>query len=733
MIYKSTVLLAIAASCFLSAPLSANEVNAVPHAAQVEGVKTFFDAYPRWSEVDLTRSIEQLKLEVENNKKVITAITKLKPEEMTFDNTFGVLESCGNSIDTIARGIYHLSSVTDNEAIRKAVEDMGVITTELSSWTIANPELWTTVKTAAAQPWVANLSESKKDYVEDTVRGFKLSGADLPADKKERVKAIQKELSKVSLEYTKNMLDSTNAWEKVITDKSQLAGMSDSWLESRAAMALEKGHGTKENPQWLLGLDDACSTAILDLCDVDATRRLVWEGLGTVGRDAPYDNAPLIEKLVTLRQEMSEILGFDNYADMATATRMVKTGDVAMKFVDDFIVSVKPYWEKEMDDFLAFISEERGEKVTAVEPWNVRYYRKQLMQKKYNFDSETMRPYFPADKVLAGSFDIFEKLFNIDIKEIPTACPAMEDKALTAGVQEVWHPDVRLYEVHDKKTGAHLGSFYFDPYPRASKRSGAWCMGMRPGDPASGGKPHTPHIAAVVCNFAPPSGDNPALWSEYEVTVILHEFGHLLHNMLSDTELRSHSGTAVVRDFVEMPSQLMEFWLADASTIPLLSAHYKTGEAMPKEMIEKYLASRHFMPADGNMRQLALAKLDLEIYTNYDEKFKGKTIEEACAAIVTPLGVPLTQPSYAMVRQFPHIMSGGYGAGYYSYKWAEVLCADAYSRFKEEGMLNAKTGADLRESIMSKGGSRDESQQFRDFMGRDPQPDALLKEQGLKK
>ncbi len=683
--------------------------------------------YPHWNALDSQATVEDIRVEYNQNKKKIEQITAVPDSEMCFENTFGALESCDTRVDTLARGLYHMSAVGDTPQIRKDLETMQQLSTEFGNWIIANPALWETLKTAAAQDWVKELSPSKKKYVEDTLRSFKLSGADLPAEKKAEIGELRKELSTLGIQFSKNVLDSTNAWEKLISDPAQLAGMSDAWMKSRAAMALEKGHGTAEKPQWLLGQDDACLIPVLDMCDVEATRRLIWEGLNTVGAVAPYDNAELIEAIVAKRQEIAQLLGFDNYAQMATAERMVKNEVAAMKFIDDFTAQLKPHWEKEKAALLAFVSEEQGRKVTALSPWDVRYYRTKLREKQYAFDSESMRPYFPADKAIAGSLDIFEKLFSVTITQLPTSC-----KKDGKNTHDIWDTEVTLYQVVDNATKAHLGSFYLDLYPRSNKRAGAWCMGLRPGDPAADGKPHSPHLAVVVGNFTPPADGKPALFSEYEMTVLLHELGHLFHQMLSDVELRSHTGTAVARDFVEMPSQLMEFWLTDKDILPMLSGHYETGEAMPEDMMDKYLASRFFMPADSNMRQLGLAKLDMEIYSNFDSNFKGQDIDKATYNVQKAYMIPVTLPARSMVRQFSHIMSGGYGAGYYSYKWAEVLSADAYTRFKAEGMLNPKTGGDLRRSIMSQGGSKDEAEQFRNFMGREPKADALLESQGLK-
>ncbi len=686
--------------------------------------------YPHWNALDSQATVEDIRVEYNKNKKKIQQITAVPESEMCFANTFGALEDSDVRVDTLTRGLYHMSAVGDTPQVRKDLEAMQQLSTEFSNWVIANPALWETLKTAAAQDWVKELSPSKKKYVEDTIRSFQLSGADLPAEKKAEIGELRKELSALGIKFGKNVLDSTNAWEKIISDPAQLSGMSDAWLQSRAAMALEKGHGTAEKPQWLLGQDDACVIPVLEMCDVEATRRLIWEGSNTVGAVAPYDNAELIEEIAAKRQEIAQLLGFDNYAQMATAERMVKNEVAAMKFIDDFTAQLKPYWEKEKEALLAFASEQKGTKVTALSPWDIRYYRTKLREKQYDFDSESMRPYFPADKAIAGSLAIFEKLFSITITQLPSACVKKGEK--NAKAHDVWDPEVTLYQVVDNATKAHLGSFYLDLYPRSNKRAGAWCMGLRPGDPAVDGKPHSPHLAVVVGNFTPPADGKPALFSDYEMTVLLHELGHLFHQMLSDVELRSHTGTAVARDFVEMPSQLMEFWLTDKDIIPMLSSHYETGAPMPEEMMDKFLASRFFMPADGNMRQLGLAKLDMEIYTNFDDKFKGKDIDQATYDVQKHYMMPVTLPSRSMVRQFSHIMSGGYSAGYYSYKWAEVLSADAYSRFKNEGMLNPKTGGDLRRSIMSQGGSKDEAVQFHDFMGREPKADALLEVQGLK-
>lgn len=715
-------------------PLQAQEQAAAPAAvaAPAAAAHPFIDwtTYPAWSQLTAKQGVADVRYGLQEARRRVAELCAVKPEDATYENTFAAYERISEALDNADTLLSHLSAVMDSPDMRAAQEELIPELSAFSAELNANEQLWQVIKHAATCPWVSSLSAEKQRYVQQVVDSFKDGGADLSAEKKAYLAKLREEASMLSHKFSKNVLDATNAWELVITDKAKLAGMSDSWMDQAAATALQRGYGTAENPQWVITLDPSSMLEVLKNCDVEETRRLCWEGRVSVGKNAPYDNEPVVARMMELRREIATVLGFGTYADLTTARRMVGSGDKAMAFVDGMMRKVKPAFDRESAELLAYANRKSGKKMEKFNPWDVAYYSHHYAKELYDFDQESLRPYFMVDNVVKGMFSIFSHLYDVRYTEVPTVC-LKEGETAPEGKVEVWHPEVRLFEVYDNKTNAHLGSFYMDIYPRASKRAGAWVMGMRHGEPAANGKPHSPHLATLCGNLTPAVGDKPALFSHYDVETMFHEFGHMMHQMLGDSELISHMGTSVAWDFVELPSQLNENWTWEPEGIATYAFHYQTGEPMPKELMDKMLAGRYFMPATDNMSQLRIAKLDLEIHVNYNEKFKGRPLDEASEELLEPWRMPMTVPTPSIFRNLTHCMTGGYSAGYYSYKWAEVLAADAFTRFKNEGVMNAKTGAAYREAILSKGDSKPAAEVFRDFMGRDPNPDALLQSQGL--
>lgn len=716
------------------APVQAQQAAAPAPAetAAVAATHPFIDwqSYPRWSQMTPEQGLADIRFGLQVARERVAALCALNEGEMTYDNTFGAYERLTEDLDQADTLLHHLASVMDTPELRKVQETLIPELSAFSAEMSANARLWEVVKQAATRPWVKQISAEKQRFVKQTVDSFMDGGADLPQEKKAHLAKLREEASQLSLQFSKNVLDATNAWELVITDKSKLAGMSDAWLDMAAAAAAERGYGTPENPQWLVTLDPSSVIEVLKNCECGETRRLCWQGRTSVGKEAPYDNAPVVARMMELRREIADVLGFGSYADLTTARRMVGSGAAAMSFVDGMMQKVKPAFERECSDLLAFANGKTGRKDDKMNPWDIAYFSHLYAKELYDFDQELLRPYQMEENVRRGMFSIAEHLYDVRFEELPTVC-LKPGEELPEGKIEVWHPDVRLFAVYDNKTGAHLGSFYLDLYPRASKRAGAWVLGMRHGEPAANGKPHAPHLATICGNLSAPVGDKPALFSHYDVETLFHEFGHMMHQMLGDAELVSHMGTSVAWDFVELPSQLNENWTWEPEGIATYARHYETGEPIPAELVQKLQAGRFFMPATDNMSQLRIAKLDLEIHVNYNEKFKGRPLDDACEELLEPWRMPMTQPTPSIFRSLTHCMSGGYAAGYYSYKWAEVLAADAFTRFRKEGVMNAETGAAYRESILSKGDSKPAAALFRDFMGRDPNPDALLQIQGL--
>ena len=724
----------IAMACCLGGTLpaqAAGEVGAALTAAEVKN-HPFLESrhYPEWVKLSAEQGIRDVLLGIDMARARLDVICSVKPEQATYENVFGAFENVDRELDRAMSYFMHLASVMDSPDFRAAKDKVLPAYTEYASSITTNDRLWAVIKSASEQPWVKTLSPEKQRYVQQVVDMFRDNGADLSAEQKARKAEILRELSELTNQYGKNVVDSRNAWQLVITDRSQLAGMPEHWMKSAQQAAAAKGYGDEQNPQWLITLDFASYGLVMQSCDVEATRKACWEGASAIGT-GQWDTAPIVARVMELRRELAELLGFKTYADMTTAHRMVESGDRAMSFVDGMMAAVKPAFDRECEQLLAFVSEKTGKKADKIAPWDRRYYMDKMAHELYDFDKEQLRPYQESNNVIKGMFSILQHLYDITFKEVPTVC-LKPGETCPVGMQEVWYPGVRLFEVYDNKTKAHLGSFYMDLYPRASKRDGAWVNGLVSGDPAADGKPHAPHLATVCANLTPPNEEGVTLFSHLDVETLFHEFGHMMHVMLGDTELRCHMGTAVAWDFVELPSQLNENWTWEPEGVATYAFHYKTGEPMPKELIDKMQHLRYFMPATDNMGQLCIAKLDLEMHTNYDEKFKGKDLDSATNELLDPWRIPFTVDSPSIMRTLTHCITGGYAAGYYSYKWAEVLAADAFSRFKHEGLMNEKTGADYRACILSKGDAKPAGELYRDFMGRDPNPDALLELQGLK-
>lgn len=729
------ILMTLALSLSAVAPLTAQQAVAPQNAAVAPEEAHYFyqwESYPRWSLMTADQALRDARHGMKLAQARIDAICKISPAEASFENTFAVFEQAAAELDKTGSLLYHLSSTMDSPEFRAAQETLMPEMSAFSASVIANEKLWEVISTAATQPWVRDLSPAKQRYVQQVVDSFKDSGAALSPEQKARKAAIDLELSKLTLTFAKNVLDSTNAWHLVITDKAKLAGVSEDWLARAAAAALEKGYGTPENPQWLITLQYPSYSEVMKNCDVEETRKLCWEGRNTVGKGGQFDNAQIVARVMELRRELATLLGFGTFADMKAARRMVGSGSTAINFVDNMMHKVKPEFDREVAELLNYVSKKTGRQVTRMNPWDVQYYNRQLSNERYNLDPEAVRPYYKYENVYRGMFSIFESLLGITITEQKVACIKPGESLPEGAVAEVWHPEVQLFKVTDNKTGAHLGSFYLDPFPRKTKRAGAWVMPLHYGAPATNGKPHGPHLASICGNFNAPVGEKPALLSQLDVTTLFHEFGHMMHCMMGDTEMEAHCGTSVSWDFVEQPSQMFENWAWEPEGLARFAFHYETGELMPADMQQKLIAGRFFMPASDNMNQLCIAKLDLDLHVNYNEKYKGRDLDAATAELLEPWRMPQTASGSSIMRSLTHCINGGYAAGYYSYKWAEVLAADGFSRFRSEGVMNTSTGAAYRESILSKGDSADPNILFRNFVGREPNPDALLQQMGLK-
>jgi oligopeptidase A len=679
------------------------------------------DFHVRWSTLVPVAVEPDIRHALELAKANIDKICSQDPASATYESTFVAFEKASEALNDGWGRLNHLDSVSDNPAQREALGKMLPEVTDFYSSLALNDRLWSVIKSAGERAEIATLSPVQQRFVEETLADFRNSGADLPAEKKERIAAIEAELSKLTKEYSEHVLDSTNAWELVITDEEKLAGLPDSAKAGAAANARAKGH---ENA-WRFTLQFPSMYPIMQHLHDDRIRKQVWEASSQVGGYGEYDNTSLVWRILELRHEKAEILGHSHFADLTILRRMAKTGGSALGFIENLHARIKPAYLAEYKQLGHYKAAKSGQPVSDLEPWEVAYWAEKQRQENYDFDEEALRPYFPVDGVMAGMFEIASRIFGITIRELETVC-LEAGSAATSDAVETWHPECKFYEIHDSKTAAHLGSFYADWHPRESKRGGAWMNSLHTGELGE------PHLGLIIGNMSPPVDGKPALLTHREVETIFHEFGHLLHGLLSEVAVKSLAGTNVPWDFVELPSQIMENFCWDRESLDLFARHFETGDAIPEDLFAKMIAAKNYMSASGFMRQLSFAKIDLELHINLT-KYLGKDLDSVDREILADYLAPLKTQSPSMMRRFNHLFSSptGYAAGYYSYKWAEVLDADAFTRFQKEGVLNSETGAAFREHILSKGNSVPPDELYRRFMGRDPDQEPLLVRAGL--
>lgn len=653
-------------------------------------------------------------------EKNLEKIRRLSEADVDYRNTFEALEFASLDLDRAWGRLNHLDSVANNDRQRAALNAALPKVTSFYAAIPLDTAIWGKLKAFSESPAAAQLDPVRQRYVEETCAGFIQSGADLPEEKKSRVAEIQARLSEITQKFGENVLDSTNAWELVVEDESRLAGLPGSAVAAAAEDAKAKGHEGK----WLFSLQHPSMGPVMQFADDDTLRKEVWEANGTVGYAGDYDNSELIMEILQLRQEKAELLGFKNFADLTLERRMARNGETALKFTQDLHRKIAGRFHAETRELEEWKAAQSGTNPGPLQPWEVGYWAEKRRQAEYDFDEEELRPYFPLHKVMDGMFGIVSKLYNIRIEEKATTTDG--------GEIETWHPEVKFYDLHDNATGELLGSFYADWHPRESKRGGAWMNYFETGLPGTETTDREPHLGLMCGNMTKPIGDKPALMNHREVETIFHEFGHLLHHLLGNVTVKALSGTNVAWDFVELPSQIMENFCWDRESLDFFARHYETDEPIPQELFEKMTAARNYMSATTFMRQLAFGQLDLALHTDV-EKYLGRDLDEVDREILADYKAKLATDSPTMARRFSHLFSSptGYAAGYYSYKWAEVLDADAFTRFRKEGILNQDTGRAFREAVLSKGNSAPADELYRNFMGRDPDQAALLERAGL--
>lgn len=632
---------------------------------------------------------------------------KKNTENPTFENTIEALEHASERLGMVSGIFYNQLSAAASDEMEDLAQKIGPVSSNFSSDVIMDEDLFKRVKAVYDAREKLNLTSEQATVLDDCYKGFVRGGALLDATGKKRLREINEQLSVLGPDFSKNVKKSSEAFTLVIDDKKDLSGLPQNAIDAAALEAEERDMKGK----WVFTLDYPSYGPFVTYADNRVLREQMWRAFGSRAVGGEYDNSDNILKIVKLKDERAKILGYDHHAAFVLEKRMAKTPDAVMGFLKKLVATYKPAAQNDLKDLKDFAAKSGFE--GEIMPWDIAYYSEKLKEKLFAFSSEDLRPYFPLEPVLKGTFEHFSKLFGI------TFTPAQ---------YPVWHPDVVAYDVTDNKTGEFMGLFYADFYPRKGKKPGAWMTSYREQGMFTGGMKRP--FVAIVCNFTKPTKEAPSLLTHDEVLTLFHEMGHAMHMMLSNVQYASHSGTSVLWDFVELPSQVQENWAYTKETLDLFAKHYKTGEVIPAELIQKVQDSKNFFVGWMGLRQSNLGLLDMAWHSTDPNTITDVATFEDMVTKDTSLFPRLAGPTSA---SFSHIFGGGYSAGYYSYKWAEVLDADTFELFEEKGLYDSETANKYKTEILGKGGSEDPAILYRNFRGRDADPDALLRREGLLK
>ncbi|MFQ2167108.1 oligopeptidase A [Aeromonas hydrophila] len=631
----------------------------------------------------------------------------------TWDSLIAPLEEVNDRLARIWSPVSHLNSVLNSEALRSAHDACLPLLSEFQTYVGQHEGLYQAYRELAESDDFLLLSGAQRKEIQNTLRDFRLSGIGLPAEAQQRYGEIQARLSELASRFSNNVLDATQGWSKLVTDEAELAGLPQSAQAAARQLAELKG---KEG--WLFTLDIPSYLPVMMYADNRALRAELYEAFTTRASDqgpnaGKWDNSAIMTELLALRRELAQLLGFANYAELSLATKMADKPEQVVNFLTDLAAKSLPQGKAELEEIRAFAAEQHGQRELAA--WDLAYYAEKLKQHKFSISDEQLRPYFPASKVVKGLFEVVKRVFGMKVRE-------------RLGI-DTWHPDVRFYDIFDAEDELR-GSFYLDLYAREHKQGGAWmdvCLGRRYRQDGSLQKP----VAYLTCNFNGPVDGKPALYTHNEVVTLFHEFGHGIHHMLTRIDVAGVAGiNGVAWDAVELPSQFLENWCWESEALAFISGHHETGEPLPADLLEKMLTARNFQAAMQMLRQLEFALFDFRLHQEFDPA-SADQIPALLDEVRSQVAV-MTPPAFNRFQHsFSHIFAGGYAAGYYSYKWAEVLSADAFSRFEEEGIFNPATGQSFLKNILEKGGSKEPMELFRAFRGREPQVDALLRHSGI--
>lgn len=637
-----------------------------------------------------------------------------QPGPFSWENLCQPLAESDDYLSRIWSPVSHLNAVKNSPELREAYEQALPLLSEYGTWVGQHEGLYQAYRNLKEGGGFTKLTGPQRKSVENALRDFELSGIGLPAEKQRRYGELAARLSELGATYSNNVLDATMGWSKLITDVNELSGLPESALAQAQAMAQ-----AKEQAGWLLTLDMPSYVPLMTYADSQVLREEMYRAFTTRASDqgpnaGKWDNSEVMAETLALRHELAQLLGFASYADKSLATKMAQNPQQVIGFLNDLAKRARPPAQQELAQLRAFAKQHYG--VDELEAWDISYYSEKQKQHLFSISDEQLRPYFPEQRVMEGLFEVVKRIYGISAKERQDV--------------DTWHPEVRFFDLF-AANGELRGSFYLDLYARENKRGGAWmgdCVGSLRRANGERQKP----VAYLTCNFSRPLGDKPALFTHGEVITLFHEFGHGLHHMLTQIDTAGVSGiSGVPWDAVELPSQFMENWCWEPEALAFISGHYQTGEPLPKALLDKLLEAKNYQAALFILRQLEFGLFDFRMHYEYSPE-TGARILPTLAEVKNMVAV-VPSPSWGRFpHAFSHIFAGGYTAGYYSYLWAEVLSADAYSRFEEEGIFNAETGKSFLENILSRGGSEDPMVLFKRFRGREPKLDAMLRHYGIK-
>ncbi|WOC26732.1 oligopeptidase A [Pseudoalteromonas sp. N1230-9] len=669
------------------------------------------EGLPPFSKIEPAHVVPALKAAIKECRLTIDKV--LAAKSYTWNDLVLPLEEADDKLSRLFSPVSHMNSVVNSDELREAYEQCLPLLSEYSTFVGQHQGLYDAYNALHNSDEFKALTTAQQKTITNALRDFELSGIALKPEQQKRYGEISARLSELASKFGNNVMDATLAWQKHITDESELAGLPESALALGADTAK-----SKDLDGWVFTLDFPSYLPIMTYADNRELREETYTAFVTRASDqgpnaGEFDNSEIMSEELALRHELAQLLGFNSYADMSLATKMAESPAQVFSFLEDLAAKSKPQAEQELAELTAYAKDKHG--VTELAAWDYAYYAEKLKQEKYAISDEVLRPYFPANKVLNGLFTTVNRLFGINVKEVSDF--------------DTYHPDVRFFEIYDSSNTLR-GRFYLDLYARDRKRGGAWmddCMGRKV---RANGELQTP-VAYLVCNFNKAVGDKPALFTHNEVTTLFHEFGHGIHHMLTQVDAAPVAGiNGVAWDAVELPSQFLENWCYEEEALNFISGHYETDEPLPKELLDKLLAAKNFQSGMQMLRQLEFSLFDFTIHHTY-KAGEPCNIQATLDDVRSKTAVVKAPAFNRFQHGFSHIFAGGYSAGYYSYKWAEVLSADAFSKFEEEGIFNQETGQAFLNNILEKGGSEEPMELFKKFRGREPQVDALLRHSGI--